>query len=625
MMDRLSWKESKSTIQKGIILKMDNKRRGKAEENKNPYVIRTSNQNEKPELLRMECKNCGASLELTDRTHAFCPYCGQKYLIDEAKGTMVHIQVDYSGSDEMYEAVSSTKKVLIVFLIVASLIALIIFGFNIAARKSLFSKSDADLPVDEKGQLLVIFCKDIFGKEFKEITQEEFASVKYLRCAYERENGEMFNVISYSFTDYEACPSEEAFQETVKTWSYRSKQVSWPSDYTMFTGLTRIDTTDTVWLSLLKFSPDAPIRYIDTDDKLPTISNVLNPEQIKVMHIGLMGTSLEGIEQYKNLEELEVDTNLSSQSMNLDGIEQCQKLKTLRLRCGDAYTGLDNLKKLPNLTSLYLDHVPLEDCSFLENLQTLEELSIYTGEEASLSILESLPNLKRVHFLDGEYILPEEIPLLKGVEELTIAIKEQEGLQELSALDTLKVLDLHMSIHGYQTPVDVSVLGNLPGLRWLKMDNFWGEEITGLEEILKLPELSVFWLGHKGSSDIVPLFTIEALEGNPSLEEIGLWQCFPKDAATKEPLDFSFLTLFPNVKRLYLDGCDLMDLSFAAELSNLRACSLQDNDILDLSPLLMCKKLEIIAVDKQAAASARFPADVTIHTEPYIRIYEEDS
>ncbi len=601
---------------------MDSKRKDGTEDS---YIIRTSNRNEKPELLRMECKNCGASLELTDRTHAFCPYCGQKYLIDEAKGTMVHIQVDYSGSDEMYEAVSSTKKVLIIFLIVASLIALIIFGFNIAARKSLFSKSDADLPVDANGQLLVIFCKDIFGKEFKEITPEEFASIKYLRCAYERENGEMFNVISYSFADYEDYPGEEEFQETVKTWSYRSKQVSWPSDYTMFTGLTRIDTTDTVWLSLLKFSPDAPIHYIDTDDRLPTISNVLNPEQIKVMHIGLMGTSLEGIEQYKNLEELEVDTNLSSHSMALDGIQQCQKLKTLRLRCGDAYTGLEHLQKLPQLTSLYIDQVPLGDCGFLKKLSALEELSIYTGENASLSILESLPNLKRIDFLDREYIPPKEISRLKGVEELAIAIKEKECLEELSALETLKVLKLHMSIREYQTPVDVSALGKLSQLQWLKLDNFWGDEITGLEPILNLPQLSVFWLGYKGSSDVMPLLNLELLKGNPVLEEIGLWQCFPKDAATKEPISLSFLARFPNIKRLYLDGCDLTDVSFAAEMSNLRACSLQDNDILDLSPLVMCKKLEIISVDKKAASSARFPEDVSINTEPYIRIYEEDA
>ena len=251
------------------------------------------------------------------------------------------------------------------------------------------------------------------------------------------------------------------------------------------------------------------------DDKLPTISNVLNPEQIKVMHIGLMGTSLEGIEQYKNLEELEVDTNLSSHSMALDGIQQCQKLKTLRLRCGDAYTGLEHLQKLPQLTSLYIDQVPLGDCGFLKKLSALEELSIYTGENASLSILESLPNLKRIDFLDREYIPPKEISRLKGVEELAIAIKEKECLEELSALETLKVLKLHMSIREYQTPVDVSALGKLSQLQWLKLDNFWGDEITGLEPIFNLPQLSVFWLGYKGSSDVMPLLNLELLKGNP--------------------------------------------------------------------------------------------------------------
>ena len=49
---------------------------------KEGYVIRTSNDNEKAELLELQCKNCGGFLELTDKTHAVCPYCGQKYLID---------------------------------------------------------------------------------------------------------------------------------------------------------------------------------------------------------------------------------------------------------------------------------------------------------------------------------------------------------------------------------------------------------------------------------------------------------------------------------------------------------------------------------------------------------------
>lgn len=588
-----------------------------------PYVIRTSNQNEKAELLRLECTNCGASLELTDKTHAFCPYCGQKYLIDEARGTVINIQVDYSGNDEMYEAVSSTKKVLIVFLIVASLIALIIFGFNIAARKSVFSRSDEDIPVDANGQLLVIFCKDIFGKEYEDITEEELASIRYIRCAYEREGSESFNMISYSFTDYQDCGSEEEFQDTVKTWTYRTKRVSWPSDYTMFTGLTRIDTTDAVWLSLLKFSPDSKINYVDTDDRLDTISNVLNPENIRVLHIGIMGTNLEGIGQYKNLEELDVDTNLTNASVDISGIEQCRKLKRLRLRCGKTYEGLSGLKELPELRSLYIDNVMLEDCTFLKELPGLEELSVYTGEDASLSILDSLPNLKRVYFLDQEYILPGEIGRLEGVEELSIAIKEKEALEEIAALSTLSSLRLHMSIHEYQVPLDVSALGRLEGLEKLWIDNFWGGEITGVEPILRLPKLTVFWLGRKGTSEVELLLDEEALEDNPAIGELGFWGCFPKSAGEEtEELDFSFLGHFPGVKRLYLDDCDLTDISFAADLTDLRVCSLQGNQIGDLTPLLECRKLEKISVDKESASGVRFPEDVMVNVETFVRIYE---
>lgn len=601
---------------------MENRKGDKGGERPQEYVIRTSNQNEKAELLKLECTNCGATLDLVDKTHAVCPYCGQKYLIDEAKGTIVNIQVDYSGSDEMYEAVSSAKKVLIIFLIVASLIALIIFGFNIAAKKSVFSTSDSDLPVDAGGQLLVIFCQDIFEKDFEEITEEEFASIRYLRCAYDRDGSESFNAIYYSFTNYEDCQSEEEFQETVKTWTYRMKRVNWPSDYTMFTGLTRIDNRDAVWLSLLKFSPDARISCVDTDDKLETISNILNPEYIKTLHIGIMGTSLEGIGQYQNLEELEVDTNLSNQSMDVSGIKECKNLKSLKLRCGEEYTGLESLQELSNLRDLYIDKIPLPNCTFLENLSHLESLAIYTGEDPTLSVLDSLPNLKKVNFLDSEYIPPQEIHHLKTIEDLTIAVKENQGLDELSSLENLRTLRLHMSINEYQVPVDVSVLAGLGNLECLYLDNFWGGEITGVEPLLNLPRLTAFRLGKRMASDIELTINPELLEDNPSIEEIGFFECTLKDTATGEERDFSFLTHYPNIKRLYLDGCDQEDISFVPELADLRRCSLQDNHISDLSPLLTCKRLEAISADKEAAAKVQFSPDVYVNTEIFTSIYE---
>lgn len=584
-------------------------------------VIKTSNQQEKAELLKLECENCGAALDLVDQTHAICPYCGQRYRIDEAKGTIVHVQVDYSGNDDMVEAVSNTGKVLIVFLIVAVTITLVVLGFNIAAKKSLFSTSDDDMPVDANGRLLVIFCEDIFEKEFKEITPEEFASIRYLRCTYEREGAENFNVISYSFENYEDFDREEEFQETVKKWSYRTKRVNWPSDYTMFTGLTRIDTTDTVWLSLLEFSPDSRISRVDTDDRLDTVFGTLNPEYIKVLHLGIMGNNLEGIGQFKNLEELEVDTNLSSQTADVSGIEECRHLKRLRLRCGDSYTGLESLGELSELQSLFLDPVMLADCRFLEKLPQLEELSVDTGEEADLSLLDSLPNLKRVDFLDREYILPGEISRLRGVEELAIAVKEKECLDELAALESLRCLNLHLALNEYGVPTDVSALARLTNLERLELDNFWGGEMTGVEPLLMLPELKEIWLGKETAGDLEPLLDVSLLQDNPGITELAFLNCHPRDAASEEPLDFSFLTHFPHVKRLYLDGCDLEDISFAAEMEDLRVCSLMESGLLDLSPLLACRKLEAVSVDRESASSVSFPGDVKVNVESYVRIY----
>ncbi len=242
------------------------------------YTIHTGGPKDKAQLVDLECRNCGGTLELVDRTHAVCPYCGQKYLIDEARGTVVEIHVDYGDNAEVKSTLAETKRILFIFLGVVVLITLVIFGFNIAARKSVFSSSDTDIPVDEHGELLAIFCKDVFGKEIKDITPEEFASIRYIKCGYVRQGGESFNAIWYSYTDYQDCASEEAFQDTVQRWYYRTKQVSWPSDYTKFTGLTRIDTTDAVWLSLLHFSPDCKISYVETDNNIDTVNDILIPE-----------------------------------------------------------------------------------------------------------------------------------------------------------------------------------------------------------------------------------------------------------------------------------------------------------------------------------------------------------
>lgn len=570
-------------------------------QSENPYIIHTSIQNETAELVKLECSNCGGSLQLLDKTHAVCPFCGQNFLIDEAKGTVVNIHVDYEDSVQMRNTMRSTKLTLILFLVAAFFFVVVIFGYNIAARNSVFSSSDADIPVEERGETFLIFCKDVFGKEIADITPEEFASIKYIRYASTREENENYTTVLYSFTDYEDCASEEEFQETIRRWTYRSQQVSWPSDYTMFPGLTRIDTTDTVWLSALRFSSDCKISYVETDDSLETVSAVLNPEYIKVLHLGNMGTSLSGIEQYTNLKELKVDTNMGTAALDLRGIESCSKLEKLSLSYGYGYTGVERISGLSQLTELSINGISLGEYNFLKNLQGLTSLAICTGENPDLSELSSLPNLKRLYLLDREYITPEQIARLPDLEELQIAIEETECLALLSKMDSLKVLDIHMAIQEYRdyqlVPIDLSGLARLKNLECLTIDNFWPCELTGVEPILNLPNLAKLELGDSGMvNEINLVLKEELLNDNSALQELCIGNCSVTETKADRAWEFEFLLHYPNLKGLYLDNCGLTDISVLANLEELRICSLQNNDIADFSPLNACRKLEQVYV-----------------------------
>lgn len=258
----------------------------------------------------------------------------------------------------------------------------------------------------------------------------------------------------------------------------------------------------------------------------------------------------------------------------------------------------------------------------MKKLKNLRELSISTGEEPELEILEKLPCLVKVDFLDREYIPAGEIPRLSGVEELTAAVGDMDALRAVSALESLQVLNLHMAVQEYGVPTDISCLGNLEALRELYLDNFWPSDVCGLEAVLNLPGLRAFRYGKRMSSEAAILLDPELLGDNPNLEEAGFLNCFPKHRDTGEDLDFGFLAHYPGVKRLYLDGCGLEDISFAAGMEDLRQCSLLDNNIKDLSPLAGCRKLELVSIDKEAAGKAAFSGDVTVNTDPFVSIYD---
>lgn len=569
----------------------------------NNYRIQTSIDNDSAELVKMECTNCGASLTVVDKTHAKCPFCGQNYLIDEAKGIVVNVNVDYGDSAEVRQSVKRTQRLLIGFLIAAVVVTAIIFAFNMAAHKSVFSSSDSDAPIQEKGNLLVIFCKDIFQKEYQDITPEEFASIRYIKYTYQRDgnSNDHYHVVYYSFTNYEECGSEEEFFDTVHTWTYEDSKASWPSDFTMLTGLTRIDTTDTVWLSSINFSPESKISYVTTDDNLEIVSSKVKPEYVKVLDLGIFGSNLNGLEQYQNLEVLIADNVHFNNETDLAGIDKCQKLKKLVLNCADTYRGEENLTKLSELKSLSMNGVVLSECDFLKELPQLEELSVAVGEDdTDLSMLTYLPNLKTLDTRHSEYIPVEPLLALKNLENLTVSVETKEDFEQLAQLAGLKTLHVYVSYDEideayHHVPLDISVFSALPALENFQIEQSSMGSVCGAESLLNMPTLKSFAIGMVFSGNELFLDK-ELLEENPSLETFYANGLTVKDAVSGEEETFDFLSHYPNIKELWLIGCGLEDISFVSPLENLERCELEDNDISDYTPFLTCKKLEYLCI-----------------------------
>lgn len=583
------------------------------------YTIHTSTENEQAELVKLKCSNCGASLELIDKTHARCPFCQQEYMIDEAKGMIINVSIDYGDSDEVQKTLHSTKRTMIIFLCIVAFIVIIILGINIAANSSVFSSSDRDTAFEENGELLVIFCKDIFGKEYKDITKEELESIKYIRYASDRDVNDGFHVIEYSFTDYADCEDEEEFQDTIKRWTYMNSKASWPADFTMFTGLTRIDTTNSLWLSQLRFSKEAPINYVETDNQLEVVTEKFDPENIKVLHIGIQADDLAGIEAYKNLEELEIDYVGGMGNLDVSGIGECSNLKKLMLDCADTYTGLEELEELQQMESIYISGVELKDSSFLKGMTELEELSTNVGENGDLSMLSSLPELKRLYFMDNEPIDPKRLQILPQLEELRLAVDEIESLQGVAELTNLKSLELYMTISGgmWGEAIDVSMLSELPYLEALTIRDFFDGEITGMESIFNKPTMKSIFLGDyiNISMEMEVILDPELLVDNPSLESLKMvgWKTSVDSKEIEESYDI--LAHYPNLKKIGMAECELSNIDFMASLPNLEVVNLQENELTDYTPLLSCKKLRAVYVYGNPQMETGLPESVEVITE----------
>lgn len=166
-------------------------------------------------------------------------------------------------------------------------------------------------------------------------------------------------------------------------------------------------------------------------------NNVLQITSLNLRDLGI--SSLEGIEQLKNLESLDLRGNPVYDLTPLQGLV---KLRSLNLR-ETAVSDLSPLATLKELRYLNIHSAPVEDISVIGSLQNLETLimrNVYIGDQ--ITVLRNLTKLQRLNIRNT------------GVTDLTILgeLMKQGALQDVLALG----IEAEVDIRDNPLPADVN-------------------------------------------------------------------------------------------------------------------------------------------------------------------------
>ena len=588
--------------------------------------------------LKLECESCGGKLQSMKNQYWNCPHCGKSYLLDQAGQLRLNITVDYGEGEKTQSALKRIMIGLLVGLAVILLVVAIIFAFNADARNSEYFSEWRFLP--SKKLVGQIFYEDIFQKGYWEISEEEFAKIKYLSYANERYEGtnDWVHIVDYSYTDYKDCTSEEEFEATIHRWTYREVAEQSPKiNFSELSGLTRV-CLNGEW-GWNKFPKDADITYVTArTESFKSVSEMVDAEKIEILSVQIF-QDLEGIEKFPNLTELTLNVWSGYNAVDFSKITACKGLQRLIVEGNpEGYIGLEQLAQLTELECFSMEDrdICLADCTFLSNLPNLKELTVFVGDEPDLSILETMPHLKSLNvFGYGDWVEVSQLKYLPELEHLSIDVTGADALQEIVKRKDLRTLDLQveLSIKGNgdwfrmeTETLDLAVLSKLPKLERLTIQpepEMPGREVTveGIEALLGVQTLKEVRMNEQFVLPLTPIDDIvklridtKQLQENPSLERLQLVNCRLEDDNGDMSETDGLLRNFPNLRVFIADYCELADIAFIAEAPELRACSLVGNQIMEFEPLKVCKKLDVVALYDNPGSTEGLSAEIVVLT-----------
>ena len=183
----------------------------------------------------------------------------------------------------------------------------------------------------------------------------------------------------------------------------------------------------------------------------------------------------------------------------------------------DAQNFFEELTKLDNLKSVTIKGSRIGSVSKLKDIENLEELhiitGIYSGDRYKISDLDELTKIKNLRVLDLQNVFPDEVPDLRGIdnlEELTLSSYDMHEVSyETASWSKLKYLSFRAT--GISV-IDDRIISELNNLETLDISY---SSIEDVSFVLELPELKEFSYRKHSVHDV----NMDVLKQHPNYDD----------------------------------------------------------------------------------------------------------
>lgn len=599
-------------------------------------------------IVELECPNCGGDLQPINYDTCKCGYCNAYFLI-ERKADQIELQPHNIKPDIKPETKTETnletkqtmspvaKRILITIGCVYGVSFLIAIAFSILniylppkqvpkvepVIKQEVEKPEVEVPF--QSTYFRAFVEAVYSKPAEEVSQEELSQITSIKLRKESQK---------EYIDYRMLDGEENTFALAETIGVRL------DDIQKFTGLKELDTGGRS-VGITSLSDLERLECISCANSPSELLKVLdNPEKITALSLVYFDDTIEGIDEFKNLEYLYI---CNSKLIGINQLAQLSHLKQLILDTDDLMN-YEAISALAELNVLEITSEELKDVEFLSGLQELDTVSLISTKVVNISYLKQLPKLRHLTLdhdneiddfktieeltdLESLYLYclhPDRMPNLEHLDHLTDFTID--GLMNLKALQNMTQLE-RLCIRGC-FKLDFSYLSSMKSLRELVI-RCNPDKVENLEALAGLPQLEVLdlsrllllddctWAFRKAGlrelyfNDAHCAIDLSAMQVNETLETLEInhldlytnvrWHKYQNiplynyDELTGEDYR-KLLAYFPNLQKLSATGDKIDAIDFTLSMPNLVRMDISDNYVKDLTPLNDLEKLEYVNV-----------------------------